>query len=168
MRYAQRILHELKNARKDNNDEIFLKAQEDNYRIWHGMIKAPDNTPFEGHYYEIGIELPDAYPIEPPKAHFVTPIFHPNIKFKNGEICLDILKTEWTPAWSIQSMCNAIRILMSQPVADSPLNTLAGNLLRINDNVGYWSMASMYARKFAPVKNTFYEESNQKKRKELK
>lgn len=163
MREAQRILRELKKARRENNDEIFLRAQEDNFRVWYGMIRAPDNTPFEHHYYEIRIDIPETYPIDPPKASFITPIFHPNIKFQNGDICLDILKTEWTPAWSIQSMCTAIQLLMDEPVADSPLNTLAGNLLRIGDNVGYWSMASMYARKFAPTRNTYLEEAQKKK-----
>ena len=29
-------------------------------------------------------------------------VFHPNVNFKTGEICLDILKREWTPAWSLE------------------------------------------------------------------
>ena len=163
MRDGQRILRELKKAKRENNDEIFLKAKEDNFRQWFAMIKAPEGTPFEGHYFELQIEIPGNYPIEPPRAKFVTPIFHPNIKFKNGEICLDILKTEWTPAWGIQTMCTAIQLLMGEPVPDSPLNTLAGNLLRLGDKVGYYSMGSMYARRYAPTKNIFLEEANNSK-----
>jgi peroxin-4 len=43
---------------------------------------------------------------------------------------------------------------MGHPAPDSPLNTLAGNLLRYGDEVGYHSMAAMYAKTFAPTVNS--------------
>jgi peroxin-4 len=157
LRDAQRILRELRKAKNDNNDDLWLKTKEDNIRNWIGVLKAPADSPFAGHYYHISIHIPDGYPIDAPKAKFITPIFHPNVHFKKGKICLDILKTEWTPAWSIQSLCTAVALLLSHPAPDSPLNVLAGNLLRIGDVVGYRSMASMYADKFAPTKNELFE-----------
>ena len=42
------------------------------------------------------------YPLEPPKITFMTKVFHPNVNFDTGEICLDILKRDWSPAWSLQ------------------------------------------------------------------
>ena len=158
MRDAQRILRELKKLRTENSDDIWLKSEDDDIRHWIGMIKGPEDTPFYNHYFKIDIVIPEGYPIEPPHAKFITKIFHPNINFKDGTICLDILKTEWTPAWGITSLCTAIRILLGQPVPDSPLNTLAGNLLREGDTVGYNSMASMYAKMYASTKNTLREE----------
>ena len=140
------------------SDEIWLKTMADDIRCWVGVIKGPDDTPFSGNYFKIDIRIPENYPLDPPVVKFITPIFHPNIHFKRGEICLDILKTEWTPAWSIFSLCTAIRLLMANPVPDSPLNTLAGNLLRCGDNVGYQSMASMYANALSLKKNTIREE----------
>ena len=83
--------------------------------------------------------------LAPPKVSFVTRIFHPNVLFKTGEICLDILKPEsWTPAWTLQSVCRALVALLSHPEADSPLNCDCGNLIRNGDMRGYRSMARMY------------------------
>jgi peroxin-4 len=152
-----RIIRELRQAAAENKDELFVMAKEDNIRQWTAVIKAPDGTPFEGHYYHVALTLREGYPINPPKARFLTPIFHPNIHFKKGKVCLDILKKNWTPAWGIQAVCDAISALIGAPVPESPLNTLAGNLLRSHDEVGYWSMASMYARKFAPTTNALFE-----------
>lgn len=159
MRDAQRILRELRKAKQTNNDELFITTQADDIRHCIAEIKGPDGTPFEGHYFQIDLQIPQGYPIDPPIAKFLTPIFHPNIKFKQGEICLDILKAEWTPAWGIQTLCTAVQLLLSEPVPDSPLNTLAGNLLRYHDEVGYRSMASMYARKYAHKKNELMEKA---------
>ena len=78
-----------------------------------------------------------------------TKVFHPNIHFKTGEICLDILKKEWAPAWNLQSACRAILLLLSSPEADSPLNCDAGNMVRAGDWAAYNSMAAMYAIEFA-------------------
>merc|ERR1712224_879734 len=84
------------------------------------------------------------YPMSPPTVTFVTNIFHPNVMFDTGELCLDILKTDWSPAWTLQYVCRAVIALLQDPNADSPLNCDAGNLIRSGDTRGFRSMARMY------------------------
>jgi peroxin-4 len=76
-------------------------------------------------------------------------VFHPNIHWKTGEICLDILKAAWSPAWTLQSVCRAILALLAHPAPDSPLNCDAGNLLRAGDTLGYESAARCFTTEYA-------------------
>lgn len=87
--------------------------------------------------------------MKPPTMHFRTRIFHPNVHWKTGEICLDVLKTQWSPAWSLHSACTAVVALLDSPEADSPLNVDAANLLRTGDDIAYRSMCAMYTRLYA-------------------
>lgn len=48
---------------------------------------------------------------------------------KTGEICLDVLKSQWSPAWTISTACTAVRALLESPEPDSPLNIDVGNLI---------------------------------------
>jgi peroxin-4 len=62
------------------------------------------------------------------------------------------LKTAWSPAWTLETVCIAVMALMTDSSPDSPLNCDAGNLLRGNDVRGYNSLARMYTIEFASKK----------------
>lgn len=51
-------------------------------------------TPYTGGYFRVKLALGKDFPQGPPKAFFLTKIFHPNVA-KNGEICVNILKKDW-------------------------------------------------------------------------
>ena len=88
--------------------------------------------------------------MQPPKVKFITRIFHPNIHYETGEICLDILKAEnWRAAWTLESLSRAIVNLLINPNADSPLNCDAGNAIRAGDMLAYESMAYMFTVEYA-------------------
>jgi len=118
---------------------------------WRATIEGPAGTPYDGGYFHVELTIPELYPLHPPTAHFRTPLFHPNIHWKTGEVCLDILKQNWTPAWGLQSATQAVMALLSDPVEDSPLNCDAGNMLRAGDRRGFNSLARMYTIEHAMV-----------------
>jgi peroxin-4 len=74
--------------------------------------------------------------MQPPKMRFLTPVVHPNIALDSGEICLDLLKEAWTPAYSVLECVRAVRMLLALPETDSPLNVDVAALLRGGDALG--------------------------------
>jgi ubiquitin-conjugating enzyme E2 D/E len=64
--------------------------------------------------------FPSDYPFRPPKCAFVTKIYHPNIN-ANGTICLDILKTQWSPALTIGKVLLSISSLLTDANPEDPL-----------------------------------------------
>lgn len=77
---------------------------------WHGNLRGPDKTCFEGGVFHIEITFPMDYPVSPPTIKLFTPITHPNV-IGGTSICLDILdatKKElyqgWTSAYTVETV----------------------------------------------------------------
>jgi hypothetical protein len=66
------------------------------------------------------LELPEEYPLKPPKAMWLSDISHPNIvpKVMNA-VCVSILGENWRPDLKIVSVVNALYYLLSDPNPDN-------------------------------------------------
>eukprot|EP01041_Mallomonas_annulata_P000762 gene762-1449_t len=146
---VKRLRNEWIQLQNNHDDTITLQVEEENIFQWNAIVKGPADTPYCGFSFNISIICNSSYPLAPPQMRFVTKIFHPNVHFDTGEICLDILKKQWSPVWSLQSACRAIISLLSDPAADSPLNCDAGNMIRAGDLRAYNSMVKMYCVDYA-------------------
>ena len=98
---------------------------------WEATIIGPEKTPYEGGVFKLEIHFPNNYPFKPPKIKFITRIFHPNIN-RYGNICLDILDKQWSPALTINKVLLSISSLLSDPNADDPLDVRAAQLYNEN------------------------------------
>jgi len=112
-------------------DDIEIKLRENtNIFKWQAKVKGPPDTPYSEGVFFINIDVPEDYPISPPVCKFLTKVFHPNIHWDTGEICFELfLKDKWSPAWSLESICRAVKDLLCSPNADSPLNCDCGILI---------------------------------------
>jgi Ubiquitin-conjugating enzyme len=48
-------------------------------------------------------------------------MYHPNIDM-SGNICLDILKEEWSAVYNVQTILLSIQSMLAEPNPKSPLN----------------------------------------------
>lgn len=106
----------------DPPDGVSAGPKGDNIREWVCTIIGPEESPYAGGIFFIDIHFPDDYPFKPPNVKFrtrtyrllqlpvcnqqlTTPlgIYHCNINSK-GEICLDILKSRWSPVLTISKV----------------------------------------------------------------
>mmetsp|Transcript_16256 Transcript_16256/g.16179 ORF Transcript_16256/g.16179 Transcript_16256/m.16179 type:complete len:91 (-) Transcript_16256:176-448(-) len=85
-----RLLREL----KGKTEEFSLNNVGDDLMIWQAIIQGPSDSPYADGKFTIEFRVPENYPFAPPKARFITRIFHPNVHFDTGDICLDVLKSD--------------------------------------------------------------------------
>ena len=93
---------------------------ENNIYRWKAYVDGPKDTPYEDGRFFLDINIPENYPFSPPKITFKSRIYHCNVS-KSGEICLDILKDQWSAALTISKCISSISLLLSQPNPDDPL-----------------------------------------------
>jgi ubiquitin-conjugating enzyme E2 D/E len=117
---VRRIEKELKDMTKDPPGGCSCGPEGDNLFKWAGMIMGPADSPFAGGCFGVSILFPADYPFKPPKVNFTTRIYHPNVN-ESGVICLDILKTQWSPALTISKVLLSILSLLTDPNPDDPL-----------------------------------------------
>ena len=87
---------------------------------WQATILGPEGSPYQGGIFYLRIEFPIDYPFKPPKILFTTKIYHCNINL-NGNICLDILKEQWSPALTISKVLLSICSMLDDQNPNDPL-----------------------------------------------
>lgn len=138
---SKRLLKELaawaKEAPTESGIERLGPISEDELLLWEAVVNGRG---IGGGYDEgrwlLKIQIPATYPLAPPQITFATPVVHANVALRTGEVCLDLLKDAWTPAYSVLECVRAVRTLLSYPETDSPLNVDVAALVRAGDRVG--------------------------------
>lgn len=144
---SRRIMREQQDLIKDAPDSCSAGPRGENLYIWDAMILGPADSPFAGGVFNLEIHFPTDYPFKPPKIIFLTKIYHPNIS-SNGNICLDILKDQWSPALTIGKALLSICSLLTDPNPKDPLVPhIADQYTR--DRIRYDLTAREWTQKYA-------------------
>jgi ubiquitin-conjugating enzyme E2 D/E len=142
-----RINKELRIIQDEANENISAGPCNDNLFEWDAMIIGPTKTPYEGGMFRLKIYFPVDYPFKSPKVLFTTKIYHPNIN-SGGIICLDILKSQWSPALTISKVLLSICSLLNDANPNDPLEMEIAKQY-INDKPKYEQIAKQWTLQYA-------------------
>lgn len=139
---TRRLLKEIEQwnnaeSKEEKGIERLGPVSDDELLAWEAVINGRGvGGGYDEGRWLLRITIPPTYPLQPPKMEFVTPIVHANVALQTGEICLDLLKDKWTPAYSVLECVRAVRTLLAYPEVDSPLNVDVASLIRDGDVLG--------------------------------
>jgi len=144
---TRRIQKEVEKMMAEPVPGVEASPQKGNLFHWRAQLAGPEESVYEGGNFELDMKLPLRYPLEPPNVVFRTRIFHPNVSDR-GEICLDVLKTQWSPALTLHKVLLSVSSLLTDPNFADPLNSTAAALFR-QDPKSYDSKCREMTRRFA-------------------
>eukprot|EP00179_Madagascaria_erythrocladioides_P010300 CAMPEP_0198310038 /NCGR_PEP_ID=MMETSP1450-20131203/2231_1 /TAXON_ID=753684 ORGANISM="Madagascaria erythrocladiodes, Strain CCMP3234" /NCGR_SAMPLE_ID=MMETSP1450 /ASSEMBLY_ACC=CAM_ASM_001115 /LENGTH=168 /DNA_ID=CAMNT_0044012827 /DNA_START=45 /DNA_END=551 /DNA_ORIENTATION=+ len=117
---ATRIQRELEDISLDPPANCTAGPKGDSLYEWVATITGPADSPYAGGIFFLDIKFPREYPFKPPRVIFRTKIYHCNIN-GNGQICLDTLKENWSPALTVAKVLLSISSLLTDPNPHDPL-----------------------------------------------
>lgn len=110
----------------DTGTEINL----DCFRV---VLKGPPDTPYAGGQWQIRFTISNTFPFTSPSVGFVQHIYHPNVDWSSGSVCLDALNKKWSPIFTLKHIMETLLpYLLAYPNHDDPLNRDAAAMLRDN------------------------------------
>uniref|UniRef100_A0A8B9DTT0 Ubiquitin conjugating enzyme E2 D2 n=1 Tax=Anser cygnoides TaxID=8845 RepID=A0A8B9DTT0_ANSCY len=144
---ADKEYEELNDLARDPPAQCSAGPVGDDMFHWQATIMGPNDSPYQGGVFFLTIHFPTDYPFKPPKVAFTTRIYHPNIN-SNGSICLDILRSQWSPALTISKVLLSICSLLCDPNPDDPLVPEIARIYK-TDREKYNRIAREWTQKYA-------------------
>jgi len=150
---ARRAEEELQQQGESDSDRVYSQPQasEDGGCLT-AVLHGPEDTPYQGGHFRVQVRLPETgFPTTPPKAYFVTKVFHPNVSTSTGEICVSSLQKDWKGVLVFSELLRQLRCLLIVPFPESALNQEAARLFMEDYRGAFWKRAvlltNLHARK---------------------
>lgn len=96
------------------------------------LAVTPSTGPWNGGVYQFNFSIQQDYPFSPPKVVCATKIYHPNVSFYDGKVCLG-MRDWWRPINDVSTVIHGLCDIFRNPVVDMPVNAQAADLLKENE-----------------------------------
>lgn len=144
---SRRIIHEFKELNNDPTIMCLACAVENEINTWNLAMQGPAGTPYETGSFLIRAVFSADHPFSPPFLQFQTKIYHPNID-AHGNICIDILKDNWSPVLSISKIVTSLQSLLAEPNPHDPLVQESADLY-LDDREEFNAKAQLWCKLYA-------------------
>ncbi|CAG9760899.1 unnamed protein product [Ceutorhynchus assimilis] len=145
---TNRIKKELVELTQDPPPNCSAVPKNGNIYEWECQISGPPGSVYEGGVFILDLQIPPEYPFKPPVVTCRTRIYHCNINYNNGYICLDILSENWSPALSISKVLLSICSLLTDCNPQDPLVPYIARQY-VTDRAEHDSMARLWTKEYA-------------------
>lgn len=144
---GKRIQKELAEISADPPADCYAGPNGDNIYQWIATILGPTGSAYHGGVFFLDITFPTDYPFKPPKVVFKTRIYHCNVD-SSGQVCLDILKDNWSPAFTISKVLLSVSFLL---INAKPYDPLVPSIAHqyLTDQAEHDRIAADWTRRFA-------------------
>lgn len=124
-------------------------------------FRGPPQSPYEGGRWKVHVILPVQYPIKSPSIGFCNKIFHPNIDFASGTVCLDVINQTWSPMYSLVNIFEIfLPQLLQDPNTSDPLNSEAATLC-LKNKEAYHEKVKAEVRNHAGPNISLFDDDNE-------
>ncbi|KAI1338337.1 ubiquitin-conjugating enzyme/RWD-like protein [Xylariaceae sp. FL0016] len=134
---VKRMTKERITLEKENLDYI-VHFDDENMLKFDAYVRGPDETIYQHKLIRLRFEVPDRYPMVPPKVFFTQHSggrIHPNLynEGARGKVCLSILGTWQGEPWAFAMTCDTVLITIRSLLDNSPYQHEPG----CGDNPGF-------------------------------
>lgn len=117
------------------------------------QLAGPEGTPYAGGWFNVELVFTDRFPGEQPIAHFVTKIWHPNVSYATGKVCVALgtwgrSGVGYSNVCSVVCVLTGLQMLLSTLSPDHAYNQEAAQQL-MGDVEGFNRQAREYTRQYA-------------------
>jgi ubiquitin-conjugating enzyme E2 D len=115
----KRLTRELRECMQEPSPYFRVWPVDETFLVWEGTIHNIPTAQHHGKKYSLTITCSENHPFKPPTVRFNSKVKCENI-LRNGDVCMDILYTTWSPAITINKLMLSVTSLLT----DSPVTGL--------------------------------------------
>lgn len=136
---------QLINISDEYKNMFMISSNGDNMYQWKATIYGPSESPYQNYIFNLDINIPPEYPSKAPNVKFTSPIIHINVN-ESGDVCLDILKNQWSATLRITTVLISVISLLNEPNPEDPFNNELASIYK-NDIQEYNKIVRKYCEK---------------------
>ena len=121
------------------------------------LIIYPDEGFYRGGRFHFHFKIGTNYPYDPPKVKCENKVYHPNIDL-DGNVCLNILREDWKPVLTINSIVYGLQYLFLEPNPEGKGKTHYYLTMPV---VAWHFYTSIFCHILYPIKKAFENASRQ-------